>query len=93
MYFHGSPTTKQLKQLKRLKADEMRRLLQAMQQVTTIYTPLIQQLEDLRAVELQVSSLLSTHKLTPDQALQLQAKIDKKQRAMANKINNFLSVK
>lgn len=67
MYYHNSPTTKQLKALKRAKAVEMKQHLNNMQLVTSKYETTIRTLEQLRTQELLVENEMSTNRLSKEQ--------------------------
>jgi len=77
MYYHNSPTPAQIKQLKAMRANEMRTHLQAMKRVSEKYEPTITKLQKLRNQELFVENEFSTGRLTPIQLNQAHATISK----------------
>lgn len=67
MYYHNSPTVKQLKQLKAQRATEMKQLLATMKSVTSKYDTTITKLEKLRKQELFLENEISTGRLSQAQ--------------------------
>jgi len=68
MYYHNSPTTRQLKTIKAAKATEMRAQLAIMRGITAKYERAIGQLERLREYERTIDTI--TDRLTPGQLAQ-----------------------
>ena len=68
MYYHNSPTTRQLKTIKAAKAAEMRAQLAIMRGITAKYERAIGQLEKLREYERTIDAIAD--RLTPDQLAQ-----------------------
>ena len=67
MYYHNSPTTKQVKLLKASRAEEMKHHLEAMKQVSAKYDPTILKLETLRKQELYIENERSAGRLSSTQ--------------------------
>lgn len=90
MYYHNSPTTQKIKQLKAQRAAIMKKHIDAMAATSKLYEPLIKQLNDLRAKELQIDSILSRNSLSDDQLQAINGKLEKLRHDIYSKIDKLL---
>lgn len=89
MYYHNSPTTKNIKMLKALRAGDMAQATDAMKRITKHYSKILSDLDVLRQKELQADQLLRRY---PEKAREIEKKMQHNYKLMDNKINKFLSV-
>lgn len=77
MYYHNSPTPKQLKAVKTAKAAEMKIHLESMKLVTYKYRQVISMLEQLRGMELSLENLISTGRIEGDELVKAQDTLER----------------
>jgi predicted amino acid racemase len=92
MYYHNSPTAKQLKTLKALKAQEMKYHLDAMKAVTAKYAHTIDQLARLRRMELEIGNNVSQGRYTAAQIDRITDQMAKNQRKAARMVAKLTEV-
>ena len=63
--YHHSPTPKQIKLIKQLRAAEMKKHTDAMKQISAKYEPILSKLEKLRSQEVTFNGI--QQRLTPEQ--------------------------
>lgn len=90
MYYHNSPTAKQLKAIKYAKAVEMKTHLDAMTQVTAKYKDTLKLLEKLRGIELYLSNEISTGRLEGQLLSDAQAVLEQNRRKAARLVKKLL---
>lgn len=90
MYFHNSPTVKQLKALKRAKAVEMKLQLDKMTRITKRYQPTIDKLEKLRKLELLIENEISTGRLSDEQVQRAHDALASNQNKAARLVRSLL---
>ena len=89
--YHNSTTANHLKTLKATKAAEMRQHINAMKAVTLRFEAILNDLEDLRRVELDIGGFLHTGGLDDRQAAVLLNKLAIKQRRVYKRVDSFLT--
>lgn len=89
MYYHNSPTTKNIKMIKSLRAGDMADAINAMKQITNSYAPIMKALMELRLKELQADRLTARY---PEKKAEIDKKMAHNYKLMENKLNKFLSV-
>ena len=88
MYYHNSPTVKNIKLLKESRAQDMACAVNGMKQVSASYAVILKELDKLRAKELQADQIITAY---PEQAGAVSKKMQHKYIVMKNKIDRFLT--
>lgn len=73
MYYHNSPTVKQIKAIKKAQADDMKRHLAAMRSTTNKFSKTLELLETLRKQELFIENERSAGRLVGDRLVEAEA--------------------
>jgi len=89
MYYHNSPTTKNIKMIKKLRAGDMAEAVSNMKAISASYKDILLVLDDLRAKELQADQLIAQF---PEKTDEIHKKMGHYYKLMENKLDNFLSV-
>ena len=92
-FYHNSPTTKQIKQLKAQRANDMRIHINAMKQVTTKYATALAKLDKLRLMEIELASNIKQGIYTDEQIARIEAGMAKNRRAALRVFTKLTEVK
>ena len=88
MYYHNSPTVRNIKLIKESRAQDMACAVNGMKQVSADYAVILKELDTLRSKELQADSIIAAY---PEQAGAVSKKMKHKYTIMKNKIERFLT--
>lgn len=89
MYYHNSPTIKNIKMIKQLRAGDMADAVSNMKAISASYKDILLALNDLREKELQADQLIARF---PEKTNDINKKMSHYYTLMDKKLANFLSV-
>jgi hypothetical protein len=90
MYYHNSPTVKQLKAINIVKASEMKKHTDAMKLVTAKYKFIISMLGQQRAMELGLENQLSTGRLDDDKLNEMTKILEQNRKKISRAVKQLL---
>lgn len=89
MYYHNSPTVKQIKEIKASRAADMANATASMKAISNEYKQILKDLDELRKKELTADQILARYPEKTDEINKIMAH---KYKIMAHRIERFLSV-
>lgn len=92
MYYHHSPTPHQIKQIKAMRAAEMKLYTDGMKKVTAKYAGILSTLEHQRSMEIEVAGHMAQNRFNDEQIAVIDGKIKANHAKLARKVAKFTGV-